>query len=325
MNLTYLYQLDAKGKKVICPVCGDKSKTWRRYINTKTGELLPERYGICDRIIKCQHKFTPFDGGEYGGVWQDKFQDRGSPSPLHPEPHETERINVPDDLLKPLWMNWRHSTFVQNLEKQTNNRQRLQYIAHRYGLGAIRDGAYAGAVVFCFIDHKINVRYAQVKLFDDHNHTTKTTALHTITKAPEWREWAKSYNNQYSKQDCFFGAHLLTAYPDLPVFVVEAPKTAIIATLTLGVPEELGALWIATGGAGMLTISRSEPLRGRNVVLVPDTDANFVWEQKAWEIARFLNNSTPIKTKIKVSTMLKDRRTKLGPKADLADLIVLPD
>jgi hypothetical protein len=75
----------------------------------------------------------------------------------------------------------------------------------------------------------------------------------------------------------------------------------------------------------MLTISRSEPLRGRNIILVPDTDANFVWEQKAWEIARFLNNSTPIKTKIKVSAMLKDRRAKLGPKADLADLIVFPE
>ena len=45
MNQAFLYQLDAKSKKEICPACGDKRRTWRRYINTKTGDLLAERYG----------------------------------------------------------------------------------------------------------------------------------------------------------------------------------------------------------------------------------------------------------------------------------------
>jgi len=69
MKKEYRYKLDRSSKKVICPSC--KKKTFVLYIDTLTGEILPENYGRCDRESKCNHKelppletkclFVPFD------------------------------------------------------------------------------------------------------------------------------------------------------------------------------------------------------------------------------------------------------------------------
>jgi hypothetical protein len=197
----------------------------------------------------------------------------------------------------------------------TNDPARLARVAHIYCLGAIPKGKYKGAVVFLFINYQACIRYAQVKMFDENNHTTATTALHTMNLGERWTAWAKAYGDQESKQDCLFGAHLLSVYPDHVVFVVEAPKTAIMATLALGLPEHSTALWVATGGAGNLTAARCEALKGRSVVLVPDLDQQEEWTRKATSLAQAIG------AKIKVSTLLTEQRANLGPKADLADLL----
>jgi hypothetical protein len=90
-----------------------------------------------------------------------------------------------------------------------------------------------------------------------------------------------------------------------------------MATLALGLPEHSQALWVATGGAGNLTAARCEPLRNRNVVLVPDLDQQDAWTKTAATLAQAIG------AKIKVSTMLTERRASLGPKADLADLLAM--
>lgn len=314
MNQAFLYQLDAKGKKEICPSCGDKRRTWRRYINTKTSEILPEQYGICDRLHECGHRYTPAQGNQYG---QPSWQRTQNPAPPPKPRTRPPAVNVPEDLLVPLWAAWRTSTFARNLATMTNDLGRLDRIAALYGLGAIISGKYNGAAVFVFIDDKVRIRYAQVKMFDKDNHTTATTALHSINNGDRWEAWAKAYGAQDAKQDCLFGAHLLTAYEANTIFVVEAPKTAIMATLALGLPEHSQALWVATGGAGNLTAARCEPLRNRNVVLVPDLDQQEEWTKKAPSLAQAIG------AKIKVSTMLTERRAHLGPKADLADLLAM--
>lgn len=312
MNTAFLYQLDAKGKKEICPACAHRRRTWRRYINTKTGELLPEQYGICDRLHECGHRYTPAQGNEYN---QPRWQ-----RPDHIPPARIVRripppVDIPEELLKPIWAAWSQSTFAQNLAAMSNDMSRLERIAALYALGAITGGKYSGAAVFVFISSDIRIRYAQVKLFDQDNHTTETTALHSITKDPRWQAWAKAYGDQDTKQDCLFGAHLLPAYPDHAVFIVEAPKTAIMATLALGLPEHSKAVWVATGGAGNLTINRCKPLKGRNVVLVPDLDQHAAWTHVADRLANELS------ARVRVSSMLVDRQANLGPKADLADLL----
>lgn len=312
MNQAFLYQLDAKSKKEICPACGDKRRTWRRYINTKTGDLLAERYGICDRLHECGHRYTPAQGNEYG---QPAWQRSDTPPPVPRPRPQAPPVDVPEELMTPFWEAKHQSTFIKNLSAMTNDPARLARVAHIYCLGAIPKGKYKGAVVFLFINYQACIRYAQVKMFDENNHTTATTALHTMNLGERWTAWAKAYGDQESKQDCLFGAHLLSVYPDHAVFVVEAPKTAIMATLALGLPEHSTALWVATGGAGNLTAARCEALKGRSVVLVPDLDQQEEWTRKATSLAQAIG------AKIKVSTLLTEQRANLGPKADLADLL----
>ena len=43
----YQYTLEKGSVKYYCPNC--KAKTFVKYIDTETGEYLPEQYGRCDR------------------------------------------------------------------------------------------------------------------------------------------------------------------------------------------------------------------------------------------------------------------------------------
>ena len=74
---------------------------------------------------------------------------------------------------------------------------------------------------------------------------------------------------------CFFGLHQLT--PTLKihredllrksVVIVEAEKTAFV--LSERYPEYL---WLAAGGLGEVQADKFRPLRGRRIIMMPDTD-----------------------------------------------------
>jgi len=98
-----------------------------------------------------------------------------------------------------------------------------------------------GAICFPFIDVDQNIRAVQEKIFDDNNHTDKskkyhTSWLHSRLQYSQYRnkplpDWLKAYLNNDIKVSCLFGEHLLNKYPQNPVGLVEAPKTAIYGTL----------------------------------------------------------------------------------------------
>ncbi len=57
MTNEYRYKLQNSSKKNRCPECNNK--TFVRYIDTNTGDLLPEQYGRCDRESKCSYFVAP--------------------------------------------------------------------------------------------------------------------------------------------------------------------------------------------------------------------------------------------------------------------------
>ena len=64
---TFRYQLPKKAIKSDCPSCGPKHRrTLSRYVDTQTGELLPDIYGRCDRESKCGYHLNPYHKGESG-------------------------------------------------------------------------------------------------------------------------------------------------------------------------------------------------------------------------------------------------------------------
>ena len=112
---------------------------------------------------------------------------------------------------------------------------------------------------------------------------------------------------------CLFGEHLLDKYPEVPVGIVEAEKTALVARLF--VPS---VLWLAVGGLGELKLAKLLPLAGRHVTLWPDLGKGFVeWSAKAPELE-------PLFASLQVAELLEGIATKAEREngLDLADYLL---
>lgn len=78
----------------------------------------------------------------------------------------------------------------------------------------------------------------------------------------------QSFSTQYGYESCLYGAQFVGASSlDTPVLLVEAEKTAVIASLFLR-----GLVVVATGGAGGITREKAQILAGRDVYVLLDAD-----------------------------------------------------
>lgn len=117
-------------------------------------------------------------------------------------------------------------------------------------------------------------------------------------------------NTEAKLKQCFFGEHLLLNN-SLPIAIVESEKTALIAML-----EYPQYIWIATGGKnGCSWINGGvfQVLKGREVVLFPDSDCYSEWKEKG----SVLKNSG---IDIKINSMLLEKYSSLS--WDIADFIL---
>ena len=78
---------------------------------------------------------------------------------------------------------------------------------------------------------------------------------------------------------CYFGEHLLRLHPCKPVAIVEAEKTAVIASMLFG-----NYIWLAAGNLNGIATRKSTVLRDRNIVLFPDAGCFEKWNKKKEEI-----------------------------------------
>ena len=148
------------------------------------------------------------------------------------------------------------------------------------------------------IDKCRGIRAIQVKTFDQDNHTIKTSFLHSILEKHENPKWIQAYQQNEKKVSCLFGAHLLPYFPDHPIALVEAPKTAIYGTLYFGLPQPNKPntfLWMAVYNLSSLTFDRCRVLAGREVHIFPDVSvdgrAYKLWKDRVKEIQKKLPNS----------------------------------
>jgi len=297
------YSLEKGSKKHHCPDCN--KKTFVLYIDTETGDHLPEQYGRCDRESKCSYHLNPYLDGYAKAIWE---QEQGNRSELPNNWKPQRQKAIPQPTPEPVFFDF--ETFKQTLqperyEKNTfiqNLFYRVQFpfevdevtkVIQLYRLGTIANGYRAGANTFPFIDIKDNVRAIQVKQFDEQNHTTGTDFLHSIIEKHHTRnnkplpEWLEAYTKQDKRISCLFGEHLLSKYPHAKVYLFEAPKTAVYSTLYFGTPETSNTICLAVYNKSSFSFDKLKVLQGRFVYVFPDLSKDGKtfkeWQTKAKE------------------------------------------
>jgi hypothetical protein len=310
MNTEHRYIFEKGSKKHLCPECN--KIRFVRYIDTETGEYLPNCYGRCDRESKCSYFLNPY------------------------KDPKSKPVFIPVEVLKQTLSGYEKNVFIQNLLTRVAfafEVQDIEKVISLYYLGTVQNGYRKGANTFPFIDVQSNVRAVQVKQFDEQNHTKGTDFLHSIIEKHHTRnnkplpEWLEAYNKNETKVSCLFGEHLISKYPQNPVALVEAPKTAIYGTLYFGFPEQpTNLLWLAVYNLSSLNLDKCKALKGRNVYLFPDLSKNGkafeLWSSKAKQIQSQLQG-----TCMTVSDLLEQ----LAPEQDkeqgkdLADYLIKQD
>jgi len=296
-----------KVPKLNCPYCKAK-KHWQRYIDTETGEVLPEQYGRCDNEVKCKQWNNPYKDGYAKAIWEQERGNRSEfsnkwkahPKNITPQPTpEPSPVFFDFETFKQTLQPERYekNTFIQNLLTNVQfpfEADEVAKVIRLYRLGTVANGYRAGANTFPFIDIKGNVRAVQVKQFNEQNHTTGTDFLHSIIEKHHTRnnkplpEWLQAYNKNKIKVSCLFGEQLLSKYPNNTVFLFEAPKTAVYGTLYFGFPDDACApICLAVYNKSSFSIDKLKVLQGRFVYVFPDLSkdgSTFAeWETKAKE------------------------------------------
>ena len=187
----------------------------------------------------------------------------------------------------------------------------VEWACEEYRIGRYTMWGFENCTVFPNIDRRGRVCNLKVQHYETdtasprfgHSGKNQCYMLASI-----WKKNGKLSPTGCYEAKCLFGEHLLIKYPDALVALVESPKNAIYGTLAF--PK---MLWIATGNKTMLQRRYLEPLRGRNVIVIPDADAVEDWT-KAIVGMRDLANFT-------VSDFCLRHAPDGQPKFDIADYI----
>lgn len=326
----YQYTLDKKSKKHICPNCNKKK--FVKYVDTNTGDYLPEKYGRCDSESKCGYHLNPYSDG-YG---KDNNSNWKNEAPKPKRKPIVERVHFNFNEFQKTLTGYEKNSFIQtllnNVPYPISNTDISKAIG-LYGLGTITGSFMTGALTIPYIDFNGNVRAIQVKQFDEKNSTTKTNFLHSILandlrfRKEPLPKWLDDYEKQDGRVTCLFGEHLLKQYPTNPIALVEAPKTAVYGTLYFGIPDNPdNLLWLAVFNKSSFSFDKLRILKGREVFVFPDLSKDGgtfnEWKSKAKEYQSKLSG-----TRFIFSDLLERLASEKDKQAgnDLADILIKLD
>jgi len=311
MNYKYhLLKYKGPASRLTCPNCG-KRHCFAPYVDSDD-QIVGEEYGRCDHESSCGYVKYPPSEPDWRN-WQPNYQRQyQKPKPkviVRPQPKQEPAngiCTIPQEIVAKTIRTTPISDFLKFLLTMFDM-DTVVDLAKEYYIGVTK----AGDVVFYQIDSQGRCRSGKVMKYNpetghrikDPNAKTPITWVHSLLKQQGVlpREWELT--------QCLFGEHLLNKYPDKPVCLVEAEKTAVIGAALI--PQ---FVWVAVGGKTQLG-DKVEVLDGRTIIAFPDVDGYDKWVEKCAE-RPYLN--------IQVSDYLQQHATdedkRMG--ADIADVLI---
>ncbi|SNV48157.1 Uncharacterised protein [Chryseobacterium taklimakanense] len=301
--INYRFKLDRSSKKYICPQCGKKELV--KYKDA-AGNYQGDEFGRCDRADKCGYLRYPDTVSESTSDYV--------------APVRKPQVYFPKEYLQKTRKNFDQNVFLQNMEKAGIPSEKIKKVED-YQVGTITKGKYAGGICFPYIDKHNRVHSVQVKVFNSENKTIDQNWLHSILyyhfkASGNIPQWLTDYHNNEKKTNCFFGEHLLEVYPSKEIIIAESPKNAILGSFIL--PEYL---WMASGSLSTLSVNKLRKLKGRKILLIPDTSPESVAFDQ-WKL--ICDEAVEAGIKVQMCRFIEDMATENQKAAgyDIADYVM---
>lgn len=306
----YLEPYSGPASRHECPKCQDR-RSFTYYLNGDTGKMIHEKVGRCDHESRCGYHYPP---REY---FRDNPQERNRPhstdgmlpTPTHEAIRNTEPDYIPGKYLtdslhyESYFTEFLYSLFGEDMDNRTVERLKFDY-----HLG----GTPSKEVIFWQVDASDKIRTGKIMRYDPQTGKRIKSQSHAINWVHTQLKKEGRIPNDYNLVQCLFGEHLLTKHPDRLVALVESEKSAVIAS---GVYP--GYVWLATGGKSQLSPEKIKVLKGRRILMFPDTDGYQVWREKAKQLEA-------IGCTVQLSSLLQRYATiqERNAQIDIADWIV---
>jgi hypothetical protein len=326
----YLEPYKGRGTRHTCPNCKVK-QTFTLYLDGNTGHPIHPTVGKCNREIKCGYHYPPREYfADHPELWKNgsrEYKPQSNNIPIRRQsanrrPGKHYNTKLHSSLAVPPKMDLIPRKYVKESVSYNSNfvsflckhfpRENVKKAIENYALGATKNGS----VIFWQIDIKGNVRTGKIMQYNPATGKRirhKSGAINWVHNILKRRD--PNYTN-FNLDQCYFGEHLLKFYPNKPIAIVEAEKTAVIASMIYS-----NYNWLAAGNLNGLNTEKSKVLRDKHVILFPDAGCYEKWSRKAVQL------KSVMKQQIKVSDLVEKHATnkQIEEGYDIADYIIKGD
>ncbi len=286
-----------------CPSCG-QHRTFARYAD-EAGNHLADDVGRCNRESKCGYHKTPkeYFAEHPQAVTIRQSQPRAAFKQMaQPKP---EAFSVIDQkYLDASLKDYDRNNFIKFL-LTLFERATVEELIARFRIGTNNEGQ----TVFWQIDEQGCIRSGKIIAYAIDGKRIKPGDSDRPAIAWVHRRLRLA---DFQLDQCLFGAQQLPAELGKTVAIVEAEKTAIIASALM--PE---FVWLASGGKQNLKPEKFQPLKQRRVILFPDADGFCEWSKNAQALRLCCADLTVNEL---LETSLSDEEKREG--LDIADFLI---